>query len=70
VHFAGPPAYTLQGGTGLVAIDASRYGNQSGDRLAVSGDDDFIPSLDLIEESPEGVFRCKGSDFPHENKLA
>src|SRR6266404_1310596 len=49
----------------LLAVETTRGGNKSGDRLTSTSDNDLLTPLNPIEQGPEFVFCFEGAYFAH-----
>jgi hypothetical protein len=56
-------AHSLKCGLHFVLIGRSSIGNEAGDRLAMTGNDNLLAALNPVEESSERVLCFESTDF-------
>lgn len=61
---------SLQCGEALRLIHSPFVRHQPRNRLAMTGDDNFLASLDPVKETPESVFRFKCPNLVHQFRPA
>jgi len=61
----GPLANTLQSGASLILADPGGVGNETGNWLAVSSDDDLLASLHPVQQGSEPVLGFKRPNLQH-----